>query len=394
MTAPNLHVALVSEQPLANLIPALMEQPDKMILVCSPAMVTRGQALARLLQEKGIATITKEGAPDAGLANIIDYALTLAGELEACYPDARITLNATGGTKLMAMGFIEAFRAVAGIRILYTDTAHRRLETLPTDREVPTPPLPMHDVLDVPLYLQAQGFHFTGAVSDDPAWRERAQRRKPACKYLARHAARLESFIGTINYLANEALECIPDQEQEHLVRPSQNLPQPPWGDWLQAMEQLARSGLISWQTGAAEFTITNTESAKFLRGGWLEEYAWHVAHDEGLFDARMGVNGYWQKSQKTRNEFDVLATHGNQLLYIECKTLRFQEGNDNELAYKLDSLGRDVRGLFGDTWLLTARPATEQLRDRARQARIRIVGPDALPHLRDHIRAWQAGKP
>jgi hypothetical protein len=248
--------------------------------------------------------------------------------------------------------------------------------------------------LDVPLYLRAQGFHFTGAVSDDPAWRERAQRRKPACKYLAQHAAELGNFIGAINYLANEALERVPGQEQECLVRPSQSLSQPPWGAWGQAMEQLARSGLISWEAGTADFTITDVEAAQFLRGGWLEEYAWHVAHDERLFDARMGVNGYWQKSQNTCNEFDVLATHGNQLLYIECKTLRFQEGNDNDLAYKLDSLGRDVRGLFGDTWLLTARPATEQLQDRAKQARVRIVGPDELPKLRDHIRAWKAGKP
>jgi hypothetical protein len=371
-----------------------MERPEKMVLVCSQAMVTRGQALARLLEAKGIATIIKEGTPDAGLANIIDYALVLAGELEAHYPGARITLNATGGTKLMAMGFIEAFRAARNIRILYTDTAHRRLETLPVSREAPAPPQPMHDVLDVPLYLQAQGFHFTGAVSDDPAWRERAQRRKPACKYLGQHTAELENFIGAINYLANEALERVPGQEQERLVRPSQRLSQPPWGAWGQAMAQLTRSGLISWQAGAADFTMTDVEAAHFLRGGWLEEYAWHVAHDEGLFDARMGVNGYWQKSQKTRNEFDVLATHGNQLLYIECKTLRFQEGNDNELAYKLDSLGRDVRGLFGDTWLLTARPATEQLQARARQARVRIVGPDELPMLRDHIRAWKAGKP
>jgi hypothetical protein len=355
-------------------------------------MVTRGQALARLLEAQGIATIIKEGTPDAGLADIIDYALALAGELEAHYPGARITLNATGGNKLMAMGFIEAFRAARNIRILYTDTAHRRLETLPVSREAPAPPQPMQDVLDVPLYLRAQGFHFTGAVSDDPAWRERAQRRKPACKYLARHAADLEKFIGTINYLAKEALERVPGQEQERLVRPSQSLPKPPREACREAMEQLARSGLISWQAGAADFTIADVEAAQFLRGVWLEEYAWHVAHDEGLFDARMGVNGYWQKSQKTRNEFDVLATHGNQLLYIECKTLRFQEGNDNELAYKLDSLGGDVRGLFGDTWLLTARAATKQLQDRARQARFRILGPDELPKLRDHIRAWKEG--
>ena len=50
-----------------------------------------------------------------------------------------------------------------------------------------------------------------------------------------------------------------------------------------------------------------------------------------------------------------------NQLLVIECKTLRFREGeNDNEIAYRIDSLGKAARGLFGETWLLSARTAHE----------------------------------
>jgi hypothetical protein len=36
------HVAVVSDQTLANLIPTLMDRPDKVYLVCSPTMTDRG----------------------------------------------------------------------------------------------------------------------------------------------------------------------------------------------------------------------------------------------------------------------------------------------------------------------------------------------------------------
>lgn len=393
MTAHDLHVVLVSDQTLANLIPALMERPDTVILVCSDAMDRKGQChhLESLLKRQAIATHIEPGAPDAGLAGIHDYALALADRLDAAHPGTRVTLNATGGTKLMALGFIEAFRPLAS-RILYTDTAHRCLETLPIAREVVPPPQPMTDVLDVPAYLAAQGFRFAGASSDDPAWREGAASRKAVCKHLGRHAADLADFIGLINALANRALERIEGTEQERLAQPRQSLRNVPWGPWAEALGQCARAGLIDWHEGTTELDFADAEAARFLRGGWLEEYAWHTVKDEGLFDARMSVTGHWRNDPDTRNEFDVLATHRNQLLYIECKTLRFWqgEGTDNDLAYKMDSLGQDVRGLFGETWLLTARQPTDLLMARASQARFRVIGPDELPKLRDRVRSWK----
>jgi hypothetical protein len=59
---------------------------------------------------------------------------------------------------------------------------------------------------------------------------------------------------------------------------------------------------------------------------------------------------------------------------------------------YKLDSLGRLARGLFGVTWLVTAREPTGAMAERAREQRIRIVGPAELPRLREHVLAWMNG--
>jgi hypothetical protein len=48
-----------------------------------------------------------------------------------------------------SIAFVEAFRGLAN-RILYTDTAHRRIEYLASSAEAAPAPTPMGNVLDVP----------------------------------------------------------------------------------------------------------------------------------------------------------------------------------------------------------------------------------------------------
>lgn len=383
-----IQVAIVSDQLLPNLIPALMQRPDKIHLACSGPMCERAldRRLARLLRREAIDVEIVPGVPDAGIAEILRFAFDLAQRIADEHPDAEIVFNATGGTKLMTLAFVEAFRAL-GARILYTDTAHRRIEWLPEGPDAEPQTDDMKDVLDVPRYLDAQGFRFSGAVSDDPDWRERAAARKAACKYLGRQAERIQDFIGAINGLADQALD-----GGEALVEPRQVFNGVPWGKWQETLGELTRHGLLRWRDGSADIEFVDDESARFLHGGWLEEYAWHVLKDDGAFDVRLGVRGRWDTGDRAENEFDVLATQANQLLFIECKTLRHLERNDNTLAYKVDSLGTDARGLFGATWILAAREPSTVLHERARQARFRVLGPGELPRLREHVLAWMRG--
>lgn len=389
------HVVLVSDQVLQNLIPLLMERPDRAFLVVSPEMARRraDQRLVRQLRGLPLEITRCAEAPEASFPQIQAFANALVEQVMEQCPGAEIVLNATGGTKLMSIGFVEAFRGIAS-RILYTDTAHRCIEYLPSEvaRSAPPAPTPMTQVLDVPAYLRAQGFQFQRAVSDDSTWHERAAARKAACKFLGKQIAdpSLQSFIGTMNYLADKALEPLPDQQQERLAAPVQSFPRPPRGLWQEAMAQLAEAGLLSWEHGSEYFRFADLAAAQFVRGGWLEEYAYHVVRDAGVHDVRLSVEGVWDNEQAMANEFDVLACHMNQLLLIECKTLRYRRENDNEIAYKLDSLGEDVRGLFGKTWLLSAREPTDVLIARARRANIRLVPPAELQDLRTLVRAWR----
>ncbi len=387
----NIHVCIVSDQILPNLIPVLMERPDKVWLASSREMSARklDQRLKKQLQRDGVAVEVLSDAPDAGMRAIQEYALGLATAIETAHPSSEITLNATGGNKLMAMGFVEVFRGIAQ-RVLYTDTFHRCIERLPSADGTVHSPLQMTEVLDVPRYLSVQGFATVRAVSDESGWALSVASRKGAAKYLGREAAHLGPLIGTVNALASQALKRDPGSRNETLVAPRQDLREVPRGTWAKAMEELAKAKVLGWEPGGREIIFIDVPRTQFLRGGWLEEFAWHIVHDEAPHDARMGVTVVIEGAGSGENEFDVLATHGNQLLFIECKTLRFNpDENDNELAYKLDSLGRQARGLFGETWLLSARDPTPALLERARANRFRIIGPAELRNLRDLVRGW-----
>jgi len=215
--------------------------------------------------------------------------------------------------------------------------------------------------------------------------------RKAISTYLEKHAEaiQVQDFIGAINGLANSALGKQVDTNEAVLREPRQSFRTIPRGKWARALAQMARARLVDWRDGGCQIHFIDAESALFLRGGWLEEYAWHVVQGEGAWDARCNVEVTAADGPHTRNEFDVLACHGNELLVMECKTLRYQEENDNQIAYKIDSLGQQMRGLFGETWLLSAREPTDTLLERARRARIRIVAPAELPGLPSAVRDW-----
>jgi hypothetical protein len=382
------HLAIVSDQLLPTVIAGLMARPNRVVLVATQAMAAKARRLQALLRAEGIETEIRGNAPDAGVAVVRAYAAKLAAGLAADLPEAELVFNATGGTKLMTLGFVEVFRERAS-RIIYTDTANARIEVVQDRRGGASPSQPMRDVLDVPRYLAVQGFRACGAALQDESRLARMAAREPEARFLAANAVPLAGLIGTLNYLINDKAL---DVDGRSLKQPQQSLGGQPRGPWPKALRRLDRAGLLQW-SGGTEIRIPDLESARFLGGGWLEEYAFAVVRDEGLYDVRINVEGVWEGAEAARNEFDVLACHRNRLLFIECKTLKIEgRQNDNELAYKVESLGKDTRGLFGDIWLLTARQPTAVLKARARQAGIRLVGPDGLPRLREPVRAWKQG--
>ncbi|MEZ5537184.1 MAG: DUF1887 family CARF protein [Thiolinea sp.] len=384
----NLHICLVSDQLLANYIPVIMDRPDQVHLVSSAYMVNKGMTarFRKMLEQQGFSVFQHDNMPDHDIGGIRRFAEQLWEAVDKQVPDdPAITLNLTGGNKLMTLAMWDVFKGIVE-RIVYTDTFNNCIEYLHDQTREP-----LRSVLDIPQYLQAYGVKFLQALSDDEEWLAAVNQRKPVSKYLAENAERLGDFIGVLNKLANDTLE---EENHRLLLRyPTQYFRNPPRGIWRDALRQLQQSGLLKWD-GDREVTFTNPETVRYLGGIWLEEYVYLIARDANPEHVACSVKINWDSSRNATNELDVILVHHNRMLVIECKTLRFgnDQQKDSDMVYKISDLGDDLRGLFGKTWLVSAREPTPRLLDRAKSRRLAVISAAGLKDLRRSILDWMDG--
>lgn len=380
------HICLVSAQLLPNLIPALMLQPATVHLVVTDDMQAQAQRLDRILRKRGITVVQHQHAPSTDMAAIREFALKLAGTLENEGP---VVLNATGGTKLMALAFVQVLpELLPGTEVLYTDTEHQRLEWLTTHAPQTCP---IDSVIQLDTYLHAYGLRRKSAQSSQTAWLASAQRLKPLSKWLAQHVSTHEGFIGALNGAVEKATGA-----SDRAFRARQELPA--FGRHKAMLDEIARPEYTLLQIvsdGCVEFS--SEEAARYLGGGWMEHYAWWIVRDSGAEEAEAGVEVVWLDGDKRnpplKNELDVVAVHRNRLLLIECKTARFGNNDvkDQEILNRLESLGRNTGGLFGKAVLLSARRLSDDMRDRAKAYRLDWFDTSNLKDFRGFVRNWLA---
>jgi len=380
-------ICIVSDRLVPNLIPALMLKPERLLLLSSPEMAEAGitARLEAMLVKQGFDVSVAGGLPSGGMTKIAAFACSVLERWRASHPTDSVILNISGGNKLMAIVLTQAIgTSVDGV--IYTDTAHGVLETLAVPQGGDASPRPLESALDVALYLEAQGLHPRAALDESPDWEQAVRARRSLTKYLGKRARGLADFIGIVNSLASSAM----DERGDALIRPLQQFKRTPRGLWAEAAREIDAAGLARWD-GAKGLTFTDAEAARYLGGGWLEEYAWLVARELRPDDVRLGLEGDWEGTKRGRNELDVVIVHRNRLLLIECKTSRHGRDlqDDAALLYKLDSVGDDVRGLFGEVMLLSAREPSALINDRADHHQIQVMGPERLPTLQRDIRDW-----
>lgn len=418
-----IHVCLVSDQHMANLLPILKRRPARVELVCTPEMCQPGRGLdriARCLQHYGYGAgeVTPHSAPresgnDFHVAR--QFARQLRDRLLKDYPGQPLTLNATGGTKALSSAFFLEFQ---GLETLYTDTQgggyirHMGNAAQPAE-ELGTLIGNMDD------YLHCQGYRITHSASDDEGWRQRARQRQAVSEALVKgmsgnHQDFMGSLIGKLNYQAQQVEAGIlqnpelgnskfgnsksasPERRAEILEK---HVPEAAMGEFtcprpVRDMEKLLIEAKLLIRDAAGRYFFSSLDALRYLGGGWLEEWAWLVAGGCGVDDCRSGVliqaSEGNQKSGNDDNEMDLVILHRNRLLIAECKTIRWQGPNGKQdILNKLDALGNHARGLFGRSLLVSARPLDDDARRRARAYGVTVLEADGLCALKTEILQW-----
>lgn len=399
MLTPQIHLLIVTGQAQANLIPIMQFKPQIVALAVSKAMQANAAQFIKLLTS--LAGYQKENilqfhdVPDVGLEAIKDRAMEIEDDLHQRYPGQAIAYHATGGTKLMALGFYEVFHGSLNT-VLYTDTEHGQIEVLSPKNEQP---IAIGKVLTIESYLFSMDKQIRKRA--DSAWEDKARLRRSLSFWLAQNAEPLEKYWSVINFLAHQALA-----EQERGKPPALAAPEQffdakkstPHGYWKTGLEKCTEVGVCQWDSGNPQrLYFDDADGAQYLSGGWLEEYAWLTASELGC--DQVFANVFFTETgnprDDVRNEMDCLILHNNRLLMVECKTSVFRQGDlkSDGILYKLNTLERRTGGLFGDAWLVSARTLDDATRNRAREYRIKVIEGGEVKQIKDRIQEWMGSK-
>ena len=363
-----IHLCLVSAQPIPNLAPALDPQfkPERVFLAVSPEMQRQADAQESVFRRFQI-PVERLMLGDAwDLPSLLDTFCTF---LDAHAADD-IALNATGGTKPMAIAAQEAFR-MAGRQVFYVHEKRDELVWLDSCR----PAVPIVPRLKLEPFLQAHGFTVQSAQTTTAApWHTLAAE-------LVSLAGKGDNAIAVLNAVAKLAETGHNDRAQ---------LQAEATGTFDRILEQLYKAGCVSYYDDR-EVTFSSPAARKFANGGWLETYAHDIIATLSASLQDYATNLVVLAPNGSKNEIDVAFLYRNRLILVECKTRRYNDQSTPDAVaalYKLDSLtflgGLRTRGI-----LVSCFPAPDFIRKRATTLGITIWHGGDLSRLGDCLKTF-----
>ncbi len=376
-----------SRDPLHDLVLPLYLRPTQVWLPVNPLRVVEGERLLACLKAHGFAV---EWLDWPKFADCSDHAAPVVELLE------RMVKDLSAPEVVMALGeSAEPWELVC--RQVMEDLLHKgeyRVMVLTGDLRHAVGIAPgrivmetLPSLLEPADYLQACNATLRRSVSDEAEHVEQMRVRRTLTFHLADRCADIGSALGTLNYLARQAV----DQDGEALIAPKQQLPRSPARPLREALERMGAAELIDFD-GGRELIFRSAEACRYVAGGWLEEYAWLTADELGAEHVHAGLELTWNAGRgiSPRNELDLFVLHRNRALTVECKTSDMGEGDITaRVLYKLDSIAERLSALPGNAVLLSARKVPDLIVKRARGQGIELFAAEHLTALRDWLGEW-----
>ncbi|WP_163559339.1 DUF1887 family CARF protein [Halomonas sp. NO4] len=399
---PHLHVALVSECPEITLIPLLQLRPEHVILVASQQRRAVAERLQVLLDHElpaGTQLRLTDDLPTHDPQATGDFAARLAADLarqQADTPDLAISYDLGDASRLTTLLFQHALQRCRadGYHVDLPAGALYRINPALVPEGLET--LAIEPVLDVDLYLLANGYKRIKACSDHAAWRNAAESRRPLTRYLAHHADRLGELLAELaRIVRGDAGEpVITESARGRALHPQgqrQRLSLAPAFPETDALSRLAEADLLEWSNRAPRhLSFPSLDGARYLGGEWLAEYVWLCARDAGL-EAHSGAHllDLSGRHNETPAVLAGLALHHNQLLMIACPPFPARAtGAACNALHDLHDLVDHTAGLAGTRLLLGAGPL-EAARPQASHFGVAVLEGGELKRLPIRLVQW-----
>ena len=379
----NIHICLVSQQAAANLLPALDPtlKPAKIVLVVTAKMQRQAAHLTAVLKENAIQAELLQLSNEQDFHQTENELIELAARLE----EHTVTLNITGGTKLMSVA-AQSVAQASRWRMFYVDADTDRAIWLGQGK---TSPHPLQEQLKLRHYLRSYGFELTSKPNRSQA--SAAQQR--LTQTLVEQVGSLEASISVLNALAQDAEN-----------RRSLGVPMNDWQRDSRSLDVLLRyfedAAALSVQGDRIQFA---SEAARdFVKGGWLELHAIQAVHQVtgplGIRDKAMGLE-VQDVTTQTRNELDIAFMARNRLFVMECKTARIDRPQGqgdrtappkaNDTLFKLAENCRRIGGLGTRGMLVSYRKLQPPEMTLAEALGIKVVAGSDIARLPEKLKHW-----
>lgn len=368
-------IAPVGEQPTPNLIPVFAAGPGG---YTSVQFLISDNRKIRLVAEN----LRQALAMDKRTSNVqvLDPLTMDAWDLRKARDDcaraikkhsnAHVTVNLTGGTKIMSLGAYQAARAAASLMV-YVNTEAGELIRFGADGEAVARE-PFNVKIPIRTQLRAAGRELMNdARSADAIPRERTQ----FVKWL------VDNYDGAYEHCLKKVVIEM-GKAQKAWLQETQ-LPFRPQGKGLQALQKLGELNVVTWDQEQVRIRAASEPTWGFLNGGWVEAYALIALEGSGLFDQALGnvrIKGF-------AGEIDVMVTHNGRLGIVECKT----KGPYGEGASFMIAKVRQYEAIFGGPYAraVFALASDEHIRDiREVSEQFGIGTPIYGPGLKDLAKA------
>lgn len=379
----NIHICLVSQQAAANLLPALDPtlKPAKIVLVVTAKMQRQAAHLTAVLKENAIQAELLQLSNEQDFHQTENELIELAARLE----EHTVTLNITGGTKLMSVA-AQSVAQASGWRMFYVDADTDRAIWLGQDK---TPPHPLQEQLKLRHYLRSYGFELTSKPNRSQA----SAAQQLLTQTLVEQVGSLEASISVLNALAQDAEN-----------RRSLGVPMNDWQRDSRSLDVLLRyfedAAALSVQGDRIQFASEATRD--FVKGGWLELHAIQAVHQVtgplGIRDKAMGLE-VQDVTTQTRNELDIAFMARNRLFVMECKTARIDRPQGqgdrtappkaNDTLFKLAENCRRIGGLGTRGMLVSYRKLQPPEMTLAEALGIKVVAGSDIARLPEKLKHW-----
>ena len=279
--------------------------------------------------------------------------------------NTRIGVNLTGGTKLMFAGALSAARALGAVPF-YFDSRNSRVTFVDSLRSGTIKPV---DSVETFLLLNGDGLR----LANNGVMKEISPNRRLLTETLWKHRAAIANHYKELSRISDE---------HEKLLKNNASLT-PFKVECNGFVFELDKNKVATVVGGGLDLRFENWPGfAKYLSGGWFEEYAYlqfKPYEDAGVIkDLRINVEllldqKYAERFPRwdtTHNELDVTFTDGYSLYIAECKA-----GNvTQEQVMKLQNLvrfygGVESRGIVACCFP----PNAESVRKRIKDAKLTL---------------------